>query len=70
MSKNQSKREPGKAGSGASRAAPGMIPAAIGTRLQEMYNGVLTEPVPSELADLVARLAGKTDDDGGDSGTS
>lgn len=47
-----------------------MIPAAIGTRLQEMYNGVLTEPVPSELADLVARLAGKTDDDGGDSGTS
>ncbi|MCW5687093.1 MAG: hypothetical protein KIT76_00955 [Pseudolabrys sp.] len=35
--------------------------AAIGRRLREMYDGVLTEPVPDHLLALVAKLDGGPD---------
>lgn len=34
------------------------ISAAIGRQLKSLYDGVLTEPVPDALSELVKRLAG------------
>ncbi len=38
-----------------------VIAAAIGQKLRSMYDGMLSEPVPPDLADLVRRLSGDTD---------
>lgn len=35
-----------------------VVAAAIGQKLRTMYDGMLSEPVPSDLADLVRRLSG------------
>jgi hypothetical protein len=49
----------------ASRPAKGRAPAdpaigaAIGRQLKSLYDGVLTEPVPDVLSELVKRLAGQ-----------
>lgn len=42
------------------RADP-LVAAAIGQKLRTMYDGMLSEPVPSDLADLVRRLSGEPD---------
>lgn len=38
-----------------------VVAAAIGQKLRTMYDGMLSEPVPSDLADLVRRLSGDAD---------
>ena len=38
-----------------------VVAAAIGQKLRTMYDGLLSEPVPSDLADLVRRLSGDAD---------
>ena len=53
-----------KQGANASRPAKAKTPAdpvistAIGRQLKSLYDGVLTEPVPDALSELVKRLAG------------
>ncbi|MCC6736437.1 MAG: hypothetical protein IT534_09960 [Bauldia sp.] len=34
-----------------------LVATAIGQKLRTMYDGMLAEPVPSDLADLVRRLS-------------
>lgn len=51
---------------GEKRPADPTVSAAIGSRLRAVYDEVLTEPVPKELADLVARLS--SGQSGGDQG--
>ncbi|MCW5714831.1 MAG: hypothetical protein KIT43_10005 [Bauldia sp.] len=38
-----------------------LVAAAIGQKLRTMYDGLLSEPVPADLADLVRRLSGDAD---------
>lgn len=42
-----------------------LVAAAIGQKLRTMYDDMLSEPVPSDLAELVRRLSGGTDDKAG-----
>lgn len=44
-----------------SRRTDPAVAAAIGQKLRTMYDGMLSEPVPSDLADLVRRLSGDAD---------
>jgi hypothetical protein len=47
---------------GAPNRPPGQeAAAAIGRQLRDMYDGVLTEPVPDHLLALVAKLDGGSD---------
>jgi hypothetical protein len=38
-----------------------LVAAAIGQKLRTMYDDMLSEPVPSDLAELVRRLSGGSD---------
>lgn len=61
------KHEEGKATSTSKRKAgqpDKLVSEAIGAQLRQMYDSVLREPVPDELAELVAKLSKPSDRDG------
>ena len=58
MNEGERKQGAGKASRPAKAKTPDpAISAAIGRQLKSLYDGVLTEPVPDALSELVKRLA-------------
>ena len=60
MDEGERKRRAGNASRPAKAKTPAdaAISTAIGRQLKSLYDGVLTEPVPDALSELVKRLAG------------
>jgi hypothetical protein len=59
MDEGERKQGAGKASRPAKARTPAdpVVSAAIGRQLKSLYDGVLTEPVPDALSELVKRLA-------------
>ncbi|MGV8840633.1 MAG: NepR family anti-sigma factor [Bauldia sp.] len=61
MSDSASEKPKGEKPRRSGKADP-LVATAIGQKLRTMYDGMLAEPVPSDLADLVRRLSGGSAD--------
>lgn len=64
MKPDQPKGQPTPPAGAATRQSGSEPVAAIGRQLREMYDRVLTEPVPEHLVKLVERLDEGEDDEG------